>query len=1165
MIYKFSFPSQFALYIYLSFFLLLVASVNMNAQCAGSNNTVPAVVCDIPNISSQTIDLFSYLGGSPMTGGTWKDNDLSGGLNTATGILNAQQIIRSGIYTYTYTVTNGVGCLINSATITVTIGGYPGVGSIGNVCKDDGSFNLFQVFDSRTLDPQINGIWLDDDGTRAIVGNILDATHLVVNQTYHFTYKMGAVGACSEKSTIIQVVIKQPVNSGTPSPLKLCSNQLSSYSSYNLNNSLAGEDPNGSWSESGTNEISGPADSTVDLQNVYNTKGPGIYNFTYTVFSKNRICPNRFSTVEITIEKLLDYTGATLIVKTATCENEIAATNFSATLKNTTNIPDGSYDVTYTVTGNSLPITTTQNFLNNILTFPIASSNFFLPGDYAVTVTNIVSKVTLKICSNIIPLITEVIKINPIPKINNATLTILPVCQNEDATVVFLGLHNLTNGTYDILYNLSAPNLMTSIPGVINVIGGIPSFFIPAGWIPKSGKTTVTITKITNTTTGCTNTSTLNKEFTVNPLPDVSNLAVTIKDICQGQPTSVKLSGLGTLTDITITYTISGSNTASSQTIPLTLNAGEVNFPILATVIPTVGLTFLTITNITNVITGCSIAITKKTDFSVNALPNLPVAADIQPFCTSDQATVANLMPQGSQYKWFDSATSTIPLINTTAITTDDYFVKEVNAVTGCESGLKKIDVIINTTPQINSAIVTINPICQGFNATVNFTTATTNLTDGNYNILYNLSGSNTTAAPVSAILTVASGIPSFIINANLIPKSGNTTIAITKITNPLTGCSNTSTLTKIFVINAVPDVSTMIVTIKDGCLGQDTNVDISGLLNLTNITLSYSVSGANTIGSQTIPLVVSTGKTSFSISGSVLSAVGNNTLIITDITNTGNSCSTSINSISKIFVINAIPNNPTAANQTFCETDFATVANLQPSGNPYKWYASASTNTPLASTAILQTANYFLKEENPTTGCQSNATPINVLINTVAIPILKPNGQDFCGVNKPTILSLSNNTIASVNLVWYDAIKNGKLFTKTSLLSEGVTYYGFDSNSNTNCTSSPLVVTVSLTVCPANPDDLFIPDGFSPNGDGVNETFEIRDIEYLFPNYNLEIFNRYGNILFKGDINKPAWDGKSSNSGFMNGDAPTGVYFYVIQYNKDNLKPKQGQLYLNR
>jgi gliding motility-associated-like protein len=109
------------------------------------------------------------------------------------------------------------------------------------------------------------------------------------------------------------------------------------------------------------------------------------------------------------------------------------------------------------------------------------------------------------------------------------------------------------------------------------------------------------------------------------------------------------------------------------------------------------------------------------------------------------------------------------------------------------------------------------------------------------------------------------------------------------------------------------------------------------------------------------------------------------------------------------------------------------------------------------------------------------------------------------------------------------------------------------------------LLATVTLTNCTATPENFLIPDGFSPNGDGVNETFQIVDIEFIYPNYTLEIFNRYGNVLFEGNINKPTWDGKNSNSSFIDGDAPTGVYFYVINYNKDNLPPKQGQLYLNR
>jgi gliding motility-associated-like protein len=1173
MVTKLLFPTQFTLYTYLSVFFLFFCSIGVNAQCAGNDNTLPDVCIntDPSNTASNTaIDLFSQLGGSPVTGGTWKDDEKSGGLNKITGFLNAQQIKKSGTYHYTYTVTGVSGCVDNNAVITVTIGGYTGVpGPNASICNIRSAYNLFEAFNGDFLAPQNGGTWVGNTSNLGLTNNILDATNLNYDTTYEYTYSIPAIGSCAAPPDAkIFVTIYRSPQPGTPPilPISLCSNQLSDKTNFNLNDQLAGEDIGGTWTEDLTDEIDAndDTDSTIDIQNIYNTKGPGTYKFTYTVRTDNNVCDDRFSDVFITIEKLLDYTGATLSVNEPTCENEIATTTFSATLKDVTDIPDGTYAVTYTISGNGSPITKTRSFSNNEFTFPIDSNNFSLPGDYTITVTNIVSGTTLNICTNIIPLISGVIKINPIPRINNATLSIDSVCQTFDAQVNFSGISNLTDGDYDILYNLSGSNTTTAISAVLSITGGLGSFMIPKALIPNVGNNnTILITKITNKTTNCTNTSTLSKIFTVNPLPDVSNLTTAIKDVCQGQPATVKLTGLGTLTSIAITYTISNSNTVASQLIQLTVVAGETSFIIPSSDIPNVGVTTFTITNVTNVLTGCLIATLIPKDFTVNPIPT-PSVTNPQPFCSSFNATVANLNPQGAQYQWFNPTVSTVPLVSTTPLVTGNYYVKEVNALTGCESSLVPIAVIINLTPQINSAGLTITPICQGFNVNVNFTTGTTNLTDGNYDILYNLTGSNTATA-VSAILSVTNGMPSFTINSNLIPKAGNTTIAITKITNLLTGCSNTSTLTKVFVVNAIPDVSNMVVTIKDGCLSQPLNVQLSGLGALTNITLSYAVSGANTVSSQTIPLVVSAGNSSFLIPAAALSTIGNNTLIITDLTNTGNSCSTIISSISKNFAMNVIPNSPSASNQEFCETNLATLANLIPNGNQYKWYASTTSTTPLASSTLLTTSNYFLKEGSATTGCESNATPISVLINTVTAPVLNPSGQDFCGVDKPTIQNLSNNTIASGNLTWYDAATNGTQLTSTDLLKEGFTYYGVDTSTVTNCSSFALAVTVSLTDCTATPENFFIPDGFSPNGDGVNETFQIIDIEFLFPNYTLEIFNRYGNVLFKGDINRPAWDGKNSNTNFINGETPTGVYFYVIHYNKDNLQPKQGQLYLNR
>lgn len=191
----------------------------------------------------------------------------------------------------------------------------------------------------------------------------------------------------------------------------------------------------------------------------------------------------------------------------------------------------------------------------------------------------------------------------------------------------------------------------------------------------------------------------------------------------------------------------------------------------------------------------------------------------------------------------------------------------------------------------------------------------------------------------------------------------------------------------------------------------------------------------------------------------------------------------------------------------------------------------------------------------------------ISVVVNDTPAPTLNPDGQNFCGLKNPAISDLSKATNVPSTVSWYDAQNNGNLLASTTLLVDKATYYGYDLSSVNDCISdSVLEVTVSLTECDPAEYAFFIPDGFSPNGDNVNDTFRIPDIEYLYPDYTLEIFNRYGNVMFKGNANKPNWDGRNSEAaGFGDGIAPNGVYFYIVNFNKDNRKAQQGRLYLNR
>src|SRR6187431_3502957 len=103
MIRKLFFSSQLIYSFYLSIILFFSISTNIYAQCAGNDNSLTLCSSDITNVSSQTIDL-NLLLGVHTTGGTWSDDNDSGGFNTTTGVLNAQRVYKSGIYHYTYTV-----------------------------------------------------------------------------------------------------------------------------------------------------------------------------------------------------------------------------------------------------------------------------------------------------------------------------------------------------------------------------------------------------------------------------------------------------------------------------------------------------------------------------------------------------------------------------------------------------------------------------------------------------------------------------------------------------------------------------------------------------------------------------------------------------------------------------------------------------------------------------------------------------------------------------------------------------------------------------------------------------------------------------------------------------------------------------------------------------
>ena len=81
--------------------------------------------------------------------------------------------------------------------------------------------------------------------------------------------------------------------------------------------------------------------------------------------------------------------------------------------------------------------------------------------------------------------------------------------------------------------------------------------------------------------------------------------------------------------------------------------------------------------------------------------------------------------------------------------------------------------------------------------------------------------------------------------------------------------------------------------------------------------------------------------------------------------------------------------------------------------------------------------------------------------------------------------------------------------------------------------------VTYSQYVNDSTDCPFFLPNIFTPNNDGVNDMFLAKGIY----DFSLQIFNRWGNTVFKSNVPGTWWDGKSTNGN----DVPDGVYFYIL------------------
>ncbi len=190
--------------------------------------------------------------------------------------------------------------------------------------------------------------------------------------------------------------------------------------------------------------------------------------------------------------------------------------------------------------------------------------------------------------------------------------------------------------------------------------------------------------------------------------------------------------------------------------------------------------------------------------------------------------------------------------------------------------------------------------------------------------------------------------------------------------------------------------------------------------------------------------------------------------------------------------------------------------------------------------TTALDNATYA-DEENPTTDeIQAVVNVVNAKVAALAEVVEDIAGNtNSVGVTAAQLNSI-DNVIGAIDGVDYTrALKNGR--------------YADPSN--------PTAAEIQTVINDVNSHLRAKKYGFSPNGDGINDTWTI-DYITQYPNNTVKVFNRSGKLVFEQNGYNNTWDGISNRS-TSEKRLPVGAYLFVIDL-KSGEKLIKGWLYIN-
>jgi gliding motility-associated-like protein len=238
---------------------------------------------------------------------------------------------------------------------------------------------------------------------------------------------------------------------------------------------------------------------------------------------------------------------------------------------------------------------------------------------------------------------------------------------------------------------------------------------------------------------------------------------------------------------------------------------------------------------------------------------------------------------------------------------------------------------------------------------------------------------------------------------------------------------------------------------------------------------------------------------------------------------------------------VNQIPAPPALASQEICSGTAAIlvlpVTNLSEADTDFEWYETAvggqliGKGVSFTTPALTKSKTYYVQAVQ--NGCASTRIANHVMVRDATADA----GEDV------EVISGKSATLqgkGGVSYKWFPAegLSNPNIANPVASPTKTTTY-ALEVVTEFGCVSTD---EVTVTVLPK----IRIVNTFTPNNDGINDTWEIKGLEE-YRNCRLEVFNRWGAKVYESVGYPQPWNGVSLSGEQL----PVATYYYIIYLNK--------------